>query len=337
MVPRHETGWSHVVGPERACWLTSIGQERGSVAPSTPRRRVVAFHRGGVPSDCRSATRRLLRRRSARRAKRRATSFASHRRADAGAPRARQEPRRGRVIPSRVPPGDEWRPLQVRWNGHGASVERPATAPRAGRDVRVGSAPFLWSAAAQVGTACVGHGGRHSPPAPSTALAIRRWRRHRSLVTSSSRRKTTLFLPSSLVAALTGMTQRQLRYLVTMDVVQPTGRRTGGRGDESLYTPDDLLPLVLIRRVRSACGSRVRIARLRDVARALEEGPSGSARYLIMDQGGCRTEARFPVDALRQTGAAVIVDLDALAEECGAIAEEWAAALRRSKTTDVLS
>ena len=122
-------------------------------------------------------------------------------------------------------------------------------------------------------------------------------------------------LPTSSVAALTGMTLRQLRYLAQNDVVTPTVRSGAGRGSEAMYAPGDLLALLVVERVRAVCGHEVRIERIRSLVDALRRRQAEPGQHLVMDGEGFWVQDGTPEDTLRRSGAALIVDLDALAEE----------------------
>ena len=122
-------------------------------------------------------------------------------------------------------------------------------------------------------------------------------------------------LPTSSVAALTGLTLRQLRYLAQQNVVTPAVRSGAGRGAEAMYAPGDLLALLVVERVRAVCGQEVRIERLRSLVAELDRRTPGPGQHLVMDGEGFWVQDGPPDATLRRAGAAFIIDLDALSEE----------------------
>lgn len=122
-------------------------------------------------------------------------------------------------------------------------------------------------------------------------------------------------LPASTVAQLTGLSLRQLRYLVTQGLVRPTVRAAAGSGTEALYAPSDLLALIAIERVRAVCGQEVRTERLSRIVGALGGRDPRPGQRLVLDAEACWILDGDLDAPLRRTTAALVLDIDALTEE----------------------
>jgi DNA-binding transcriptional MerR regulator len=121
-------------------------------------------------------------------------------------------------------------------------------------------------------------------------------------------------VPSALAAQMTGMSLRQLRYLAQVGLVVPSARRAGGRGETSLYTAGDLRRLLVVERLRAACGQEIRVERLQRALAALSRA-SEAERFLVMDAEACWVQG-LPLDGvLAQAQALVVVDLRSLDDQ----------------------
>lgn len=63
---------------------------------------------------------------------------------------------------------------------------------------------------------------------------------------------------------LTGMSQRQVRFLAAQGVVGPSDKAPDGKGTLASYTMEDLLALELVKALREVCGAKYGHERLAD-------------------------------------------------------------------------
>ena len=120
-------------------------------------------------------------------------------------------------------------------------------------------------------------------------------------------------IASREIAAITGLSLRQLRYLAQSEVVVPS-LRAHGRGFEGLYSDADLFGLLVVERVRQVCGPEIRVERLRAALKVLRSrGPL--PRYLVIESGASWTDDGPLDDLLTRCTAALVIDLQAVDQE----------------------
>lgn len=122
-------------------------------------------------------------------------------------------------------------------------------------------------------------------------------------------------LSISAVAELTGMSQRQLRLLAQSDIVRPSVRAPAGPGISALYAVSDVLMLVLVEQLRAVCGGSLPRKHLRNVVDTLRTRRNVPGERLVLEVSGCWIQRGSLDRTLGRSHAALVFDLDSIAEE----------------------
>src|SRR5947208_2104903 len=88
------------------------------------------------------------------------------------------------------------------------------------------------------------------------------------------------------IAHLTGFTVRQLDYWSQRRLVSPSMQQAHGSGTRKLYSIDDLIPLLFIRKLKASGWSTQKILKAVSTLREIMDDPNPLRKAILLDGKG---------------------------------------------------